>query len=83
MILMKPTLVIDWDNEKLFFYDSDGDEVAWKFITGEDIEGLEFYGVDFETLSEKAILDLHDVLQEAGGMWDDLSSFIELASKAS
>jgi len=79
---MKPALVIDWNAETLWFYNQQGEEVGNKQMTAEDIEALEFYGVDFDTLTESATLDLVDVLEEAGGAWDDLSSFVELADKA-
>lgn len=83
---MKPKLVISSKAESadlmLGFYNQQGEQVGSKRMTGEDMEALEFYGVDFDTLQEGETLDLVDVLEEAGGAWDDLSSFTELAFKA-
>lgn len=79
---MKAKLVIDWNAETLWFYNREGVEVGFKHMTSEDIEALEFYGVDFDTLAESATLDLEDVYEEAGGAWDEPSAFLDLADKA-
>lgn len=83
---MKPKLNIRYEAEykdfTLWFYNREGELVGNKSITGEDIEGLEFYGIEFDELLKNPTLDLEEVLEEAGGAWDDLSSFTELAFKA-